>query len=105
MGFYDKSDLSDESDLRRKVFHETLCFLKEEGFIAFEFNASGNALVCNARLTAKGLTKLQRIPSGIQDGPKPLIEQLSTALSSIGDNAAAASLAEAAKRVMSLVFG
>jgi hypothetical protein len=105
MGFYDRADISEEATLRRKVFHETLCFLKEEGFIVFDFNAQGNVQVHDARLTSKGLSKLQRVPAGIQDDSKPLGELLSDALSSVGDKAAAASLAETVKRVLSLVFG
>lgn len=105
MGFYERFDNSDAANLRRKIFHETLCFLKEEGFITFEFNANGNAQVHNARLTSKGLVKLQRVPGGIQDNPTPLVDQLANALSSIGDKAATASLAETAKRVLSMVFG
>jgi hypothetical protein len=105
MGFYDRFDNSDDANLRRKIFHETLCFLKEEGFITFDFNANGNVHVNNARLTSKGLVKLQRVPDGIQDNPTPLIDQLSNALSSIGDKAATASLAETVKRVLSVVLG
>lgn len=105
MGFYKKSDISEDGNLRRKVFCETLSFLKEEGFITFSFNPSGDNHVEFARLTAKGLTKLQRVPNGIKDSPVPLGEQLMNALSSVGDKAATASLAETTKRVLAMVFG
>lgn len=105
VGFYGRSDSSRDADLRRKVLHETLVFLKEEGFITFGFDPAGTSKVVDARLTSKGLTKLQRIPDGIKEGSKSLIEQLRDAFSSTGDKASAAALSEAVKRLVQLILG
>ena len=63
IGFYDRSDLSDDATLRRRILTETLKFLREEGFILFSNTESDlSSAICQARLTTKGLTKLKRIP-------------------------------------------
>lgn len=106
IGFFDRWDTSDEADLRRRAFQETLDFLKAEGFITFEYYGDKTTYgICNARLTAKGLTKLQRIPYGIKQDAKPLIDQLNDAVSSIGDKASTTAVSTAVKHVLKLVLG
>ena len=59
----------------------------------------------NARLTAKGLTKLQRMPDGVKAEAKSLIEQLSDATSSIGQGVSSVATAESVKRILGMIFG
>jgi hypothetical protein len=105
IGFYERWDQSDQANLRRRILHATLIFLKEEGFITFKFQHEANALVHEARLTSKGLTKLQRIPEGIQDNSKSLIDQLLEATSTVGDKTTSTALAVTVKHFISLILG
>lgn len=106
IGFFDRLDMSDEAQLRRQAFEETLNFLRAEGFITFEYYGQEPTYgVRQARLTAKGLTKLQRIPDGIKQDSKPLIEQLNDASSAIGEKASGAAISTAVKQVLALILG
>lgn len=105
IGFYDPWDISEGANLRRQVLHETLVLLRAEGFISFEFYSPGGTIgVTVARLTTKGLTKLQRVPEGMKTDSKPLIDQLTDAASSISAKSSAAAVSETIKRVLVLVF-
>lgn len=105
IGFYRNFDLSESGQLRRVVLSETLAFLRAEGFLVFQYHRDTPTIgILQARLTAKGLTKLQRIPDGIRQDSKPLIEQLKEASLSIGDKASSAGLSTALKRAIDLIL-
>jgi len=106
VGFFRRHDISDEGENLRRVLYSTLEFLRDEGFILFAYYSDTPTYgIKNARLTAKGLSKLQRIPDGIKPNAKPLIAQLIDATSSIGQNASTAATSEAVKRILGMVFG
>ncbi|MBK7043588.1 MAG: hypothetical protein IPH50_07800 [Rhodanobacteraceae bacterium] len=71
--------------MRRVLFSATMCFLADEQFIVYDRGRDSMHLKSRARLTAKGLARLQRIPEGIQAESTPLIDRLRNATNSIGD--------------------
>jgi hypothetical protein len=106
IGFYQRFDISKDGDNLRRVLQATLEFLRQEGFILYEYHSETPTVgIRNARLTAKGLTKLQRIPEGIKPNAKSLIEQLVDATSSIGQGASSAATTETVKRILGMVLG
>ena len=102
VGFFDRNNPANEP---RQILSATFCFLADEGYIDFSRASDEMALKRGIRLTSKGLVRLQRIPAGIQDVKKPLIDQLKDAATSVGSNASSAAIAGATKHVLSLVFG
>lgn len=102
IGFIDKNDISNEP---REILSATFNFLCDEGYIVFNRASDHSAQKRSVRLTSKGLIRLQRVPDGIQQEKKPLIDQLKEAGSSIGGSVSATAMAEATKQVLSLVFG
>jgi hypothetical protein len=83
------TELDDGSDLlpeerdarlaeRRAVYGATVQFLADEGFLVYGNSAGlpGNGAFSNARLTAKGLAQLSKLPAALQPPGKTLGERL-----------------------------
>jgi hypothetical protein len=83
------TELDDGSDLlpeerdarlaeRRAVYGATVQFLADEGFLVYGNSAGlpGNWAFLNARLTAKGLAQLSKLPAALQPPGKTLGERL-----------------------------
>ncbi|WOB51238.1 hypothetical protein NYR97_07655 [Xanthomonas hydrangeae] len=102
LGFFDRNDLSNKP---REILSATFCFLADEGYIDFARASDDKAIKTDIRLTSKGLSRLQRVPAGVQDASKPLIEQLKDAFDSIGSSTSSAAVAGATKKILSLIFG
>ena len=101
-GFFEREDSSSEL---RMLLSSTFVFLADEGYISYNRQDDANRIKNEMRLTAKGLARLQRIPEGVSNSRKSLIEQLREAGSSIGGTVTGTAMSEAAKQVLRLIFG
>ncbi|WP_338339419.1 hypothetical protein [Xanthomonas euvesicatoria] len=102
LGFFDRNHSSSRP---REILSATFCFLADEGYIDFDRASDNMATKTDIRLTSKGLSRLQRVPAGVQDASKPLIEQLKEAFDSVGRSASSAAVAGATKKILLLIFG
>ncbi len=102
VGFIEKNNSASEP---RAIFSATLCFLADEEFIQYDRATDDLHQKQGVRLTAKGLSKLQKIPHGIQPDAKPLIEQLKDASLAIGRQVSSESTSLSVGKILGLVFG
>ena len=101
VGFIERSNLNNEP---RRIFSATMNFLADEHYIQYDRATDENHQKQKVRLTAKGLTRLQRIPEGIRPQAKTLIEQLKEAGTSIGSQVSNSATTESVAQVLKLIF-
>lgn len=101
VGFIDERQQESEP---RLVFSATMMFLADEKYIQYERATDSMHQKQEARLTALGLARLQKIPGGIQPQTKTLIEQLREAGVSIGGQVSGSATSQTVTQVLRLVF-
>ncbi|MBP9155972.1 MAG: hypothetical protein KBF48_13620 [Xanthomonadales bacterium] len=101
VGFIEEFDIHEAP---RVLFGATMCFLADEQFIIYDRGRDNMHLKSRARLTAKGLARLQRMPEGIQPQASPLIDRLRIATNSIGDQVSKTATSETVSQVLKLIF-
>lgn len=99
--FIEKRNAEDEP---RLIFSATMQFLADENYIQYDRTTDKINQKQDVRLTAKGLTRLQRIPDGIQPQAKTLIDQLRDAGASIGSQVSNAAATQSVSQILKLVF-